>query len=153
MRFCHERARRSVCIIEAHVSLCWPADTQIQPVMSCLVLSHFCIAQVLFNFPLFTANKCRGWNAYDCASVQMFGFFSTRAYHVSFAQLLSESFPQHLLHPIFGAVLYGNSYAGSPFSCLLRNSQALVKATRNPSIRYLSDCIMDIMDHICIPYH
>lgn len=80
-------------------------------------------------------------------------FFSPRAYHVSLAQLLSGSFLQHLLHPISCAVPYGNSYAGSPFRCLLRNSQAPVKATQNPSIRYLSDCIMDIMDHICISYH
>lgn len=123
-----------------------------QPVMSRWASSHFWTAGVSCNFPLFTVNKCRGWNAYDWASVQMF-FFSPRAYHVSLAQLFSGSFPQHLLHPISHAVPYGNSYAGSPLSCLLRDSQTPVKATQNPSIRYLSDCIMDIMDRICISYH
>lgn len=40
-----------------------------------------------------------------------------------------------------------------PFSCPLCSSQDLVKATQNPSISYLSDYIMDLMDHICMSYH
>ena len=69
-----ERWTRWLCYTEAHVSPCWPAATQIQPVRSCLASSHFWTAQVSCNFPLFIVNKCRGWNAYDCASVQMLFF-------------------------------------------------------------------------------
>lgn len=47
----------------------------------------------------------------------------------------------------------GNSYAGSPFRCLVHNSQAPGEATQNLSIRYLSDCILDTMDHIRTSYH
>lgn len=53
--------------------------------------------------------------------------FSAWAYHVSPAQLLSGSFPQHLLHPTSHAAPYGNSYGFSPFSCLLCNSQKQLK--------------------------
>lgn len=80
-------------------------------------------------------------------------FFSSHTYHVPFAQLLSGSFPWHPLHPVFHAAPCSTSYVGSPFSCLLCNSQVPVKATQNSSIRYLSDCIMDIMDHICMSHH
>lgn len=41
----------------------------------------------------------------------------------------------------------------TPFSCLLCSSQALVKATQNPSMTYLSDFILDLMNHICMSYH
>lgn len=80
-------------------------------------------------------------------------FLSAWAYHVSLAQLLSGTFPQHLLHPIYCAVPGGNSYAGSPFRCLVHKSQAPGEATQNLSIRYLSDCILDTMDHIHTSYH
>lgn len=41
----------------------------------------------------------------------------------------------------------------TPFSCPLCSSQALVKATQNPSMTYLSDFILDLMNHICMSYH
>lgn len=69
-----ERWTLWLCYTEACVSLCWAAATQIQPVRSCLASSHFWTAQVTCNFPLFIINKCRGWNAYNCASVQMLVF-------------------------------------------------------------------------------
>lgn len=147
-----ERWTQWLCYREACISLGWLAATPIKPVMSCLASSHFWTVQVSCNFPLVYYQQVQRLKClWLCFSADV--FFSPRAYRVSLAQLLSGSFLQHLLHPISCAVPYGNSYAGSPFRCLLRNSQAPVKATQNPSIRYLSDCIMDIMDHICISYH
>lgn len=58
-------------------------------------------------------------------------------------------FLRHTLNPNSHAVPCCNIYVSSPLSCLLHNSPAPVKAAQNYSIRYLSDCIMDITDHIC----
>lgn len=115
--------------------------------MSCLALSHFWTTQAVCNFPMFTVNKCRGWNGLHCASVQMLFLCSCSS---CFSRLAAVwVFLRHPPNPSSHAVPCCNIYVSSPLSCLLRNSPVPVKAAQNDSIRYLSDCMMDIADHIC----
>lgn len=115
--------------------------------MSCLALSHFWTTQAVCNFPMFTVNKCRGWNGLHCASLQMLFLCSCSSCFSCLAAVWV--FLRHPPNPSSHAVPCCNIYVSSPLSCLLRNSPVPVKAAQNDSIRYLSDCMMDIADHIC----